>query len=127
MQDPLMQRGWLLSMIGKRLLRPSMKSRQDCTSAIAIALLVFLVSVAAEVSRAATLPTGFSETRITNALTNPTAFELAPDGRIFVCQQAGQLRVIKNGALLATPRINDCKLYRSFPASRTMARTVGAS
>jgi glucose/arabinose dehydrogenase len=28
---------------------------------------------------------------------------LAPDGRIFVCQQGGALRVIKNGVLLATP------------------------
>src|SRR5206468_7454416 len=27
----------------------------------------------------------------------------APDGRLFVCQQGGQLRVIKNGALLPTP------------------------
>ncbi|HEY0320710.1 MAG TPA: PQQ-dependent sugar dehydrogenase [Pyrinomonadaceae bacterium] len=27
----------------------------------------------------------------------------APDGRLFVCQQGGQLRVIKNNALLATP------------------------
>ena len=26
-----------------------------------------------------------------------------PDGRVFVCQQGGALRVIKNGALLATP------------------------
>lgn len=29
--------------------------------------------------------------------------EIAPDGRIFVCEQGGRLRVIKNGALLATP------------------------
>src|ERR1051325_10204338 len=29
--------------------------------------------------------------------------ELAPDGRIFVCQKEGQLRVIKNGSLLAAP------------------------
>ncbi|MGZ5434937.1 MAG: PQQ-dependent sugar dehydrogenase [Pyrinomonadaceae bacterium] len=28
---------------------------------------------------------------------------LHPDGRIFVCQQTGELRVIKNGALLPTP------------------------
>ena len=28
---------------------------------------------------------------------------LAPDGRIFVCEQRGTLRVIKNGALLPTP------------------------
>jgi glucose/arabinose dehydrogenase len=27
----------------------------------------------------------------------------APDGRLFVCEQGGKLRVIKNGALLATP------------------------
>lgn len=30
---------------------------------------------------------------------------LAPDGRIFVCQQGGALRVIKNGTLLTTPFI----------------------
>jgi hypothetical protein len=28
---------------------------------------------------------------------------IAPDGRIFVCEQGGSLRVIKNGALLSTP------------------------
>ena len=30
----------------------------------------------------------------------------APDGRLFVCLQDGQLRVIKNGALLATPFVS---------------------
>ena len=51
---------------------------------------------------AATLPAGFTETTITG-IASPTAMELAPDGRIFVCEQGGRLRVIKNGALLATP------------------------
>src|SRR6185503_10187713 len=51
---------------------------------------------------AATLPAGFTETEI-SGLSNPTAMEIAPDGRIFVCQQGGSLRVIKNGVLLATP------------------------
>jgi glucose/arabinose dehydrogenase len=32
--------------------------------------------------------------------------EVAPDGRIFVCQQGGSLRVIKNGVLLATPFVS---------------------
>ena len=50
----------------------------------------------------ATLPSGFFETQI-SGLSNPTAMALAPDGRIFVCEQAGNLRVIKNGALLGTP------------------------
>jgi glucose/arabinose dehydrogenase len=31
---------------------------------------------------------------------------LAPDGRVFVCQQSGQLRVIKDGALLGAPFVS---------------------
>jgi len=52
---------------------------------------------------AATLPTGFTETQIAAGLANPTAMALAPDSRIFVCQQGGALRVIKNGSLLSMP------------------------
>jgi glucose/arabinose dehydrogenase len=52
---------------------------------------------------AATLPAGFSETLVTNALVDPTAMAFAPDGRLFVCQQAGQLRVIDHGVLQSTP------------------------
>ena len=53
--------------------------------------------------RAATLPAGFTETLVGGGLSSPTAMEIAPDGRVFVCLQGGQLRVIKNGALLPTP------------------------
>ncbi|MBA3443127.1 MAG: PQQ-dependent sugar dehydrogenase [Pyrinomonadaceae bacterium] len=52
---------------------------------------------------AATLPSGFTETLVAGNLANPTAMAFAPDGRLFVCQQEGQLRVIKDGQLLATP------------------------
>ena len=52
----------------------------------------------------ATLPPGFSETRIRN-ISSPAALALAPDGRAFVCSQGGSVRVIKNEALLATPLI----------------------
>jgi glucose/arabinose dehydrogenase len=52
---------------------------------------------------AATLPAGFTETQIAAGLSSPTAMEFAPDGRLFVCQQGGDLRVIKNGVLLSTP------------------------
>ena len=51
----------------------------------------------------ATLPAGFIETQVAGGLSAPTAMEFAPDGRLFVCLQAGQLRVIKNGVLLPTP------------------------
>jgi glucose/arabinose dehydrogenase len=54
-------------------------------------------------SRAAAVPAGFSDSVVASGLSSPTAMAIAPDGRIFVCQQAGALRVIKNGALLATP------------------------
>src|SRR3954453_17924082 len=49
------------------------------------------------------LPAGFREVPVATGLANPTAMELAPDGRIFVLEQAGTVRVIKNGQLLPTP------------------------
>ena len=51
----------------------------------------------------ATLPSGFTETALTTSLPSATAMALAPDGRIFVCQQGGMLRVIKNNVLLSAP------------------------
>jgi glucose/arabinose dehydrogenase len=70
------------------------------SSAFIRGLVLFLLLAPAV--NAATLPPGFTETSI-NGLASPTAMELAPDGRIFVCLQTGSLRVIKNGVLLATP------------------------
>ena len=52
---------------------------------------------------AATLPTNFTESTFASGLVNPTAMAFAPDGRLFVCQQGGQLRVVKNGSVLVTP------------------------
>ena len=50
-----------------------------------------------------TLPSGFAETIVASGLSSPTAMQLAPDGRIFVTEQTGRLRVIRNGTLLSTP------------------------
>src|SRR5687767_2851447 len=71
-------------------------------------LLQFLIAsiiaiTSATGATAATVPQGFTDAVVASGLNNPTAMALAPDGRIFVCQQGGALRVIKNGALLATP------------------------
>ncbi len=69
----------------------------------AVTLAAGLILAAALCSiQAATLPAGFTETQI-SGLSSPTAMEIAPDGRIFVCLQGGNLRVIKNGALLPSP------------------------
>ena len=51
-----------------------------------------------------TAPPGFTKTDSwVGGLTNATAFAQAPDGRIFVCEQDGKLRVVKNRTLLPTP------------------------
>ena len=52
---------------------------------------------------AATPRQGFVETTVVTGLANPTAMAFAPDGRLFVAQQGGAVRVIRNGALLPTP------------------------
>jgi glucose/arabinose dehydrogenase len=48
------------------------------------------------------LPSGFARTQIAQ-VNAATRMAFAPDGRIFVAELGGRLRVIKNGALLATP------------------------
>ena len=45
---------------------------------------------------------GFTTNLVTSGLNAPTAMAFAPDGRLFVAEQGGRLRVIKNGALLPT-------------------------
>lgn len=63
-------------------------------------LVIFVFSVG--LVQAATLPANFTETDV-GGLASPTAMAIAPDGRIFVCQQGGALRVIKNFTLLPQP------------------------
>ena len=49
-------------------------------------------------------PPGFQSTPvITTGLEAPTGFEIAPDGRIFILERAGRVRIYKNGQLLSAP------------------------
>src|SRR6188474_2729315 len=58
------------------------------------------------------LPAGFAQERVAEGFESPTAMAVAPDGRVFVAEQAGRLRVVKNGQLLATPFVTvDTKLF----------------
>ncbi|HYC57767.1 MAG TPA: PQQ-dependent sugar dehydrogenase, partial [Candidatus Binatia bacterium] len=54
---------------------------------------------------ATVLPLGFVETSVVDDLVSPTAMVLAPDGRIFVAEQDGRVRIIKNAQLLPEPFI----------------------
>ena len=57
----------------------------------------------APVDAATFVPTGFTEELVASGIASPTAMQFAPDGRLFVCEQGGRLRVIENGVLLAAP------------------------
>jgi len=52
---------------------------------------------------ATVLPSGFVETVLTDQLASATAAAIAPDGRIFVAEQNGTVRVLKGGVLLDAP------------------------
>jgi glucose/arabinose dehydrogenase len=68
---------------------------------LAALLAVFVYSSSA--TGAANVPNGFDRARVAGGLDRPTAMAFAPDGRIFVAEQGGKLRVIKNGRLLSKP------------------------
>jgi glucose/arabinose dehydrogenase len=58
------------------------------------------------VPRAAEAPglrAGFTETVIADSLDSPVSMAIAPDGRVFVCEQGGALRVIRSDRLLPRP------------------------
>src|SRR5688572_5918783 len=58
-----------------------------------------------EARKLLSLPPGFAQMTWSTGLTEPTAMEFAPDGRLFVTEQAGAVRVVPagGGAPLARP------------------------
>src|SRR5688500_18385025 len=50
-----------------------------------------------------TVATGFTETLVAGGLTQATKITVAPDGRLFISLQGGQVRIVKNGQLLSQP------------------------
>lgn len=75
--------------------------RRILAGRLAAPILALLLS--SPTAHAASLPVDFAEDLVASNLQDPTAMALAPDGRIFVCEKGGAVRVVKNGALLATP------------------------
>lgn len=61
---------------------------------------------------ATTVPAGFSNSTFVSGLSRPTAMAFAPDGRLFVAEQGGKLRVVKpgsgyaQGTLLSAPFVD---------------------
>jgi len=76
-------------------------------SAINALIITFIASlfISSFSIKAQTYPTGFQQVLVANGISSPTVMAFAPDGRLFVAQQTGALRIIENGVLLATPAI----------------------
>jgi glucose/arabinose dehydrogenase len=51
---------------------------------------------------AVTLPPDFTQSQVAGGLTDPTDMEFAPDGRLFVAEQAGKVRIVNPDGTLAT-------------------------
>src|SRR4051812_21954887 len=51
----------------------------------------------------AVVQSDFVDELVVSGLTDPTAMAFTPDGRLFVTELGGKVRVIKAGALLSTP------------------------
>ena len=45
-------------------------------------------------------PPALQQTIVTRALDSPVSMAVAPDGRVFICEQAGRVRVVRAGRLL---------------------------
>ncbi len=72
---------------------------------VAILAAVLATSCIFPIPAQAALPTGFETQTIVAGLAFPTGLAFAPDGRLFVSEKAGAVRVIKNGQLLPAPLI----------------------
>jgi len=67
-------------------------------------LLLLCASQAAQA--VTTYPSGFISQAVVTGLSAPTAISWAPDGRMFIAEKSGIVRVYKDGALLPDPFIN---------------------
>jgi glucose/arabinose dehydrogenase len=51
----------------------------------------------------ANVPSGFVDTPVVSGLTSPTSMVFAPDGRIFITEQHGAIKIVKHGKVLSKP------------------------
>ena len=70
--------------------------------AVLASVMAVLAFSANSAQGAARLPPNFARSQVVGGLASPTAMEFAPDGRLFVAEQRGTLRVVKAGGNLAT-------------------------
>ena len=66
--------------------------------------MLLTLGVVSAPSGTAAPPVDFQTTLVVgNGLDGPSGFEIAPDGRIFILERSGKIKIVKNGQLLPTP------------------------
>lgn len=63
---------------------------------VAVALLLVPFLVAGSLAQAGSLPAGFQETVVWGGFVAPTAIRFAPDGRVFVAEKRGRIKVFSS-------------------------------
>jgi glucose/arabinose dehydrogenase len=75
-----------------------------------LVLMMFVICIPG-LSRPSDLLQGFQEDLLVYGLNHPVAAEYSPDGRLFILEKGGNIRISKNGVLLRKPflklRVND--------------------
>ncbi|MEV6923359.1 PA14 domain-containing protein [Dactylosporangium sp. NPDC051485] len=85
------------------------RRRRPVVRAALFTVLVLVAATAVAVTGPATPshaapPPGFQTSPVVGAgLDGPSGFEIAPDGRIFILERTGKIKIFKNGQLLAQP------------------------
>jgi len=81
----------------------NMKKLLKITNLGIIGIIFFSYVISPSVANA--LPSGFETSVVASGFNQPTTIAFTGDGRIFVAEKTGTVRVIKNGTLLPTPLI----------------------
>src|SRR5688572_7859178 len=74
-----------------------------CRVDIIIGIIIFALSFAPRPAGAVECLPGIVDEVVVEGLSGATAMAAAPDGRVFICEQEGTLRVVRDGRLLDEP------------------------
>ncbi len=77
--------------------RRPIRSRRATAAAVTI-LMITTTAVALPQAAAAAVPTGFTDTLAIGGLTTPTAVSFAPDGKVFIAEKSGLVKVFDSPA-----------------------------
>ena len=69
--------------------------RGSVITAVIVLCTALITQAGSRPAAASTLPTGFRDSVVLSGLVNPTVLQFAPDGRIFVGQKSGVIKVFQ--------------------------------